>query len=73
MNKERLSSVRREGAVKMTLWNGNFADSRASVRPRQSQQMNCIDREGGLDKDNFGYFKVSSPAPSIQIATPMRR
>lgn len=59
VNKARLSSVRREGAVNVTLWNSNFTDSRASVRPWQDQQMTCIDPEGGLETEKLGCFTES--------------
>lgn len=63
MNKERLSSVRRDGIVKVTLWKRNLADSRASVRPRQGQQMTCIDQEEGLDRERFPGVLTSSFNP----------
>ena len=63
MNKERLSSVRRDGTVQVTLWNRNLADSRASVRPPQGQLMTCIDQDEGLDRERFQGVLTSSFNP----------
>ena len=63
MNNEMLSSVRRDGTAKVTLWNRNLADRRVSVRPRQGQQTTCIDQEEGLDRERFQGVPTSSFNP----------